>query len=83
MLTYLLDMDMPIMNGEQPYAEWRKIAPEIKVIVSSSISEIEIATRFDPHPLPTLLRKPYTMEDLFMTVQKTVSITQQGHNIQI
>ncbi|MBE2198891.1 MAG: response regulator [Anaerolinea sp.] len=34
----LLDINMPVMNGEQTYKKLQQIAPDVKVIVSSSLS---------------------------------------------
>jgi two-component system, cell cycle sensor histidine kinase and response regulator CckA len=60
----ILDMNMPLMNGEQTYAKLQQIAPEVKVIVSSSLSHAEVARRFAPHPLPPMLQKPYQVDIL-------------------
>lgn len=65
----LLDMNMPVMNGEQTYEKLQQIAPQVKVIVSSSLSEAEASDRFGERKLPTFLRKPYDTESLLAVVQ--------------
>lgn len=70
----LLDMNMPVMNGEQTYAQLQEIAPEVKVIISSSLSHIEIAYRLGTHTMPTILQKPYKIETLFSTVKLALGI---------
>ncbi|MCL4264069.1 MAG: response regulator [Anaerolineae bacterium] len=65
----LLDMNMPVMNGEQTYEKLQQIAPQVKVIVSSSLSRAEASHRFGERKLPTFLRKPYDTERLLAVVQ--------------
>lgn len=48
-----LDMNMPVMNGEETYEKLRQITPQVKVIVSSSLSEAEASHRFGERKLPT------------------------------
>ncbi len=65
----LLDMNMPVMNGEQTYQKVQEIAPEVKVIVSSSLSPAEARSRFGEWELPAFLQKPYDMRTLLNLVQ--------------
>jgi hypothetical protein len=39
-------MNMPVLNGEQTYKKLQGIAPEVKVIISSSLSQAEAKLRF-------------------------------------
>ncbi|MCZ7667496.1 MAG: response regulator transcription factor [Chloroflexi bacterium] len=48
----VLDLNMPVMNGEQTYMNLQQIAPEVKVIVSSSLSQHEAQLRFGERKLP-------------------------------
>ncbi len=65
----MLDINMPLMNGEQTYAKLQKIAPEVKVIISTGLSHAEVVRRFAPHPLPPLLHKPYQIDLLSSMVR--------------
>jgi CheY-like chemotaxis protein len=64
-----LDVEMPVMNGPQTYEKLRQFAPQVKVIVSSSLSPTEARSRFGERKLPTYLQKPYDTEDLLNIVQ--------------
>jgi two-component system, cell cycle sensor histidine kinase and response regulator CckA len=70
----LLDMNMPVMNGEQTYEKLQKIAPDVKVIVSSSLSQDEARDRFGEQVLPTFLQKPYPTDTLFHVVKTALAI---------
>lgn len=65
----LLDMNMPVMNGEQTYQKVQEIAPQVKVIVSSSLSPAEARSRFGEWELPAFLQKPYDLRTLLNLVQ--------------
>lgn len=70
----LLDMNMPVMNGEQTYEKLQQIAPQVKVIVSSSLSQAEVRLRFGERELPTFLQKPYDIDTLFHVVQTELTM---------
>jgi len=70
----LLDLDMPVMNGEETYTRLRQIAPQVKVIVSSSHSSAEARLRFGEHELPAYLQKPYDTSTLLHAVQTVSAI---------
>lgn len=70
----LLDMNMPMMNGEQTYEKLQQIAPQARVIVSSSLSQDEARLRFGARELPTYLQKPYDINILFNTVQTELAM---------
>lgn len=70
----LLDMNMPVMNGEQTCEKLQQIAPQVKVIVSSSLSQAEVRLRFGERELPTFLQKPYDINTLFNVVQTELTM---------
>jgi len=70
----LLDMNMQVMNGEQTYAILQEIEPEVKVIVSSSLSQAEARLRFRERELPTYLQKPYDLSTLLNVVQTELAM---------
>lgn len=59
-----LDVEMPVMNGQQTYEKLQQIAPQVGVIISSSLSQAEARARFGKQELPTFLRKPYDVDTL-------------------
>jgi CheY-like chemotaxis protein len=65
----LLDMNMPVMNGEQTYRKLQQIAPQVKVIISSSLSQAEFKQRLGNQETPAFLQKPYDPGDLINLVQ--------------
>jgi CheY-like chemotaxis protein len=71
----LLDMNMPLMTGEETYERLRHIAPQVKVIVSSSLSPAEARLRFGERELPTYLQKPYDINALLNVVQLVSAIS--------
>ena len=70
----LLDLNMPVMNGEQTYEKLQQIAPQVKVIVSSSLSPAEARLRFGEREMPTFLQKPYNIDTLFNVVQTELTM---------
>lgn len=60
----LLDMGMPELNGEQVFAELRKIRPGVRVILSSGCDEQDIEDRLREKGLAGFLRKPYQPSEL-------------------
>jgi len=71
----LLDLDMPVMNGEETYARLRQVAPRVKVIVSSSHSQAVARLRFRKYELPVFLQKPYDANALLTAVRTMLAIT--------
>jgi DNA-binding NarL/FixJ family response regulator len=56
------------------YEKLQQIAPEVKVIVSSSLSQAEAKHRFSQRELPTYLQKPYDVSTLLHIVQTELAI---------
>lgn len=72
----LLDLNMPAMNGEQVYEKLQEIAPPVKVIVSSSLTQAEARQRFGQREMPAFLPKPYDTERLLAVVQTELAAVQ-------
>jgi CheY-like chemotaxis protein len=65
-----LDMNMPSMNGEETYKKLRQIAPDVRVIIASSLNATEVASRLGKHKAPShILQKPFNMSTLLNVVQ--------------
>jgi len=58
-LTVLLDMTMPKMDGVEAFTEMRQIDPDIKVILSSGYNEQDAINRFAGKGLAGFIQKPY------------------------
>jgi two-component system cell cycle sensor histidine kinase/response regulator CckA len=56
----LLDMTMPVMNGEEAFSRLRMIRPDVRVILSSGYNEVEAIRRFTGKGLAGFIQKPYT-----------------------
>jgi len=60
---------MPVMNGPQTYEQLQQFAPQVNVVVSSSLSLEEARARFGQGKLPTFLQKPYGVAALLSVLQ--------------
>lgn len=65
----ILDMTMPVMNGEDTLIELQKINPEVKVLLSSGYTEYEATNRFSGKGLAGFIQKPYRPQDLIRKVK--------------
>jgi DNA-binding NtrC family response regulator len=69
----LLDMTMPVMNGEEAYSRLKAIKPGVKVILSSGYNEVEAVRRFAGKGLVGFIQKPYSAN----TLREKISIALQ------
>ena len=60
----VLDLSMPGMSGEEALPEFRKIRPQVKVVVSSGYSEAETMTLFKGQQVSGFIQKPYTSQGI-------------------
>lgn len=60
----ILDLTMPIMDGEQVYSQLRAVNPSVKVIISSGYSEHDVANLFTGKGIAGVLQKPFTSSNL-------------------
>ncbi|MEO5971644.1 MAG: response regulator [Bdellovibrionia bacterium] len=65
----LLDLSMPIMNGEETLREIRKIRPDLKVVLCTGYSEDEVVERFAELKLSGILQKPYSLKKLLQQIK--------------
>jgi CheY-like chemotaxis protein len=68
----VLDLSMPVMNGEECLRRLRSIKPDVPVILSSGYGETEAARRFRSAGVATYLQKPYTAQRLAELVKSTL-----------
>ena len=69
----LLDMMMPVMNGEETFQRLRLINPNVKVILCSGYNEQDATQKFTGKGLAGFLQKPYSMELLYSTIFDIIS----------
>jgi CheY-like chemotaxis protein len=70
----LLDLTMPVMNGEEALDRIRQIRPDVPVLLSSGFSEVEAVRRFQDRGLAGFLQKPYTASALVRKIQYVVKL---------
>ncbi len=68
----ILDMTMPHLDGEACYRELRRIAPAVKVIMTSGYNEQDVVSRFVGKGLAGFVQKPYKAADLLPMVRKVL-----------
>ncbi len=68
----LLDMTMPIMDGEETFRELRRINPDVKVLLSSGYNEKDILERFIGKGLTGFIQKPFVLSSLLETIKSII-----------
>jgi PAS domain S-box-containing protein len=68
----LLDLTMPVMNGEEALRIIRTINPTIPVVLSSGFNEVEAIRRFTGKGLAGFIQKPYTAAALATKVKHVI-----------
>ena len=69
----VLDLQMPIMGGEEALVLLKQINPAVPVILSSGFDESDAARRFSKLKPARFLQKPYTTERLVEAVAETLN----------
>ena len=70
----LLDLTMPVMNGEEALERIQQIRSDVPVLLSSGFSEGEALRRFQDRGFAGFLQKPYTATALARKIQHAVSL---------
>ncbi|MBU5637665.1 response regulator [Geomonas sp. Red69] len=60
----ILDLTMPNMDGDQCLNELKKLAPGVKVVMSSGFSEVELKQKFLGKEVAGFIQKPYKLSEL-------------------
>jgi two-component system cell cycle sensor histidine kinase/response regulator CckA len=71
----LLDLTMPGINGEEVFAEIRKIDAAVPIVLMTGFTEHDASTRFRGRNLSGLLQKPFRIEALRDLLQQVVNAT--------
>jgi CheY-like chemotaxis protein len=69
----ILDLSMPVMNGEECLKRLKSIQPDVPVLLSSGYGESEAARRCQAEGLSIYLQKPYTARHLAELVKTALS----------
>jgi CheY-like chemotaxis protein len=69
----LLDMTMPLMNGQEAFRQIQRIRATAKVIISSGYNEVEAIRRFTTKGIGGFIQKPYTASKLASTVKRVLN----------
>lgn len=66
----ILDLTMPILDGEQTFRELQRIDQNVRVIMSSGYNEQEVTQKFIGKGLAGFIQKPYKMSVLQEAINK-------------
>jgi len=66
----LMDLTMPRMDGSTAAREMIRLAPDMKVVLSSGYSEHELSQRFAGQGFAGFIQKPFNLNDLRALVAK-------------
>lgn len=69
----LLDMTMPGMDGEETFRRLKEIRSDVKVVLVSGYSELEVKDRFSGKSIAAFLQKPFGPAVLAETMKKVLS----------
>jgi CheY-like chemotaxis protein len=69
----VLDLTMPVMDGEEAAVELRRIRAGVPIILSSGYSEHDVAARFAGKGLAGFLKKPYEPAELTDVLQRALA----------
>jgi PAS domain S-box-containing protein len=70
----LLDMTMPVMNGEEAFSRMMAIRPDVKVVLSSGFNEVEAIRRFTGKNLAGFIQKPYSAAALGEKIRSVLDL---------
>jgi PAS domain S-box-containing protein len=68
----LVDLTMPLINGQEVMQALRALRPDLPVIITSGYSEQEIMERFQQSPPTAFIKKPYRSRELVMLMKKVL-----------
>lgn len=70
----ILDLTMPLMDGEQTYRELIKINPSARIIISSGYGAQDMKSVFSSGGQVDFIQKPFTITELGAKIQTILAI---------
>lgn len=70
----LVDLTMPRLGGEDTAREWRRLRPDLPVVLMSGLHQDEMDERFAGLGVSAFLQKPFTLNDFVAKVQAVVNV---------
>jgi DNA-binding NtrC family response regulator len=68
----LLDMTMPVMNGEETFVALERVDPEVKVVLCSGYAQEDAMERFAGRRLAGFLHKPFVAGELIALLRRVL-----------
>ena len=68
----LLDLTMPRMDGEETFAELRRLRADVRVVLMSGYNQQEALVRFPGKVLASFLQKPFDIAELRAVLQSVL-----------
>jgi CheY-like chemotaxis protein len=69
----MLDLIMPLMDGEEALRQLRRLQPDLRVIICTGYDEQRVSSQLKGLGAVTVLQKPYQMSDLSDKLQALLS----------
>ena len=69
----VLDLTMPVMGGEEAFAQIKAAVPDLPVVLSSGYDQREAVHRIGEHSISGFIKKPYSAQELLRVVKATLS----------
>jgi CheY-like chemotaxis protein len=73
-VVVLLDLTMPVLDGNATFAELRRLDPEVRVLLMSGFNEQDAVHRFAGKGLAGFLQKPFKPDALYQKLQSILVI---------
>jgi signal transduction histidine kinase len=72
LVAVLLDLTMPVMNGQEAFEEIQQIRAEVPVVLSSGYTEQDVAGRFTGARPAAFIQKPYVHTELAQKLRAVI-----------
>jgi PAS domain S-box-containing protein len=69
----LMDLTMPVMNGQDACTEMQKLNPNVPIVLASGFSEPDLVAQFGGNGTIAFLQKPYMINVLLETIESVIA----------
>ena len=66
----LLDLTMPLLDGEETFRQLRLLQPDVRIILMSGFNKVEAINRFLGKGLAGFIQKPFEVDTLASELQR-------------